>query len=75
MPADAMIDRLAVTDLDTFSAYPDIAGPSVTTHGGCMPCSMESGSRPWQEWVVPGSHRPLGGGPAAWSTLAAFSPW
>ena len=34
MAAYVMIDRLAVTDPETFSAYHDIAPPSVTTHGG-----------------------------------------
>ena len=34
MAAYVMIDRLAVTDPETFSAYQDIAPSSVTTHGG-----------------------------------------
>ena len=34
MAAYIMIDRLAVTDPETFSAYHDLAPASVTSHGG-----------------------------------------
>lgn len=34
MAAYVMIDRLSVTDPDSFSSYHALAPPSVTTHGG-----------------------------------------
>jgi uncharacterized protein (DUF1330 family) len=34
MAAYVMIDRLSVTDPDTFNSYHELAPPTVTTHGG-----------------------------------------